>query len=263
MESSGVGFGTSGARGLVSAMTDRVCYAYTRGFLQHIAAGPSQPREIAVAGDLRSSTGRIMEAVWRAAEDQGYRVVHCGRIPSPAVALFGLAHQMPSIMVTGSHIPDDRNGIKFNKATGEILKDDEIGIAGQAVEIDESLFDAAGAFRRPIAATPPESPQAAEEYVARYLEFIDSKALQPMRIGVYQHSAVGRDLLMRVLEGLGAETVALGRSETFMPVDTEAIRPEDVELARGWARSTRFDAIVSTDGDSDRPLVSDEWGGWL
>ncbi len=263
MASSGVGFGTSGARGLVSAMTDRVCYAYTRGFLQYMAAGRSQPREIAVAGDLRSSTGRIMEAVCRAAGDLGYRVVHCGRIPSPAVALFGLAHQMPSIMVTGSHIPDDRNGIKFNKATGEILKDDEIGIAEQAVEIDESLFDDAGAFRQPIAAAPAESPQAAEEYVARYLEFFGSKALERMQIGVYQHSAVGRDLLMRVLEGLGAETVALGRSDTFIPVDTEAIRPEDVELARQWARSSRLDAIVSTDGDSDRPLVSDESGCWL
>ncbi|MCB0384946.1 MAG: hypothetical protein KDD43_06105, partial [Bdellovibrionales bacterium] len=30
-----------------------------------------------------------------------------------------------TIMVTGSHIPDDRNGIKFNLSDGEILKHDE------------------------------------------------------------------------------------------------------------------------------------------
>ena len=36
MAQSGVAFGTSGARGLVTAMTDRVCYAYTRGFLQYL-----------------------------------------------------------------------------------------------------------------------------------------------------------------------------------------------------------------------------------
>ena len=36
MDSSGVAFGTSGARGLVSAMTDEVCYTYTRGFLQYL-----------------------------------------------------------------------------------------------------------------------------------------------------------------------------------------------------------------------------------
>ena len=34
MDHSGVGFGTSGARGTVAAMTDPVCYAYTLAFLQ-------------------------------------------------------------------------------------------------------------------------------------------------------------------------------------------------------------------------------------
>ena len=37
MELSGVGFGTSGARGLAPAMTDRVCYAYTAGFLDYLS----------------------------------------------------------------------------------------------------------------------------------------------------------------------------------------------------------------------------------
>ncbi|HXA45045.1 MAG TPA: phosphomannomutase, partial [Candidatus Angelobacter sp.] len=62
---------------------------------------------------------------------------------------------------------------------------------------------------------------------------------------------------------LGAIVTPLGRSETFIPVDTEAIRLEDVQLALDWAASGKFDAIVSTDGDSDRPLVSDERGRWL
>ena len=36
MTKSGVQFGTSGARGLVSAMTDYVCYAYTAAFVQYL-----------------------------------------------------------------------------------------------------------------------------------------------------------------------------------------------------------------------------------
>jgi phosphomannomutase len=55
----------------------------------------------------------------------------------------------------------------------------------------------------------------------------------------------------------------LGRSDKFIPVDTEAIRPEDVQLAHDWAATGKFDALVSADGDSDRPLVSDEHGNWL
>ena len=36
MASSGVTFGTSGARGLAKAMTDFVCYVYTAGFLKYV-----------------------------------------------------------------------------------------------------------------------------------------------------------------------------------------------------------------------------------
>ena len=45
------------------------------------------------------------------ADDLGYRAINCGKIPSPAVALFGFEWKIPSIMVTGSHIPDDRNAL--------------------------------------------------------------------------------------------------------------------------------------------------------
>ena len=108
MQQSGVKFGTSGARGLAVAMTDGVCHAYTTGFLRYLEeigelkqAGES----VALAGDLRPSTGRIMAAVAQAVRDAGYVPVNGGRVPSPAVALWGLEQGVPAIMVTGSHIP--------------------------------------------------------------------------------------------------------------------------------------------------------------
>ncbi|MCK5514725.1 MAG: hypothetical protein KAJ00_09515, partial [Deltaproteobacteria bacterium] len=63
-----------------------------------------------------------------------------GKLPSPAVAFFGFTNNIPSIMVTGSHIPDDRNGIKYNRATGEIMKDDESGIKSQHIEIPQTAI---------------------------------------------------------------------------------------------------------------------------
>ena len=266
MARSGVAFGTSGARGLATAMTDAVCYAYTRGFLQYLESIGELHRageRVAVAGDFRPSSGRVMEAVCRAAEALGYRPVNCGNIPSPAVALFGLENRIPAIMVTGSHIPDDRNGIKFNKCAGEVLKTDEQGIGGQCVEWEEALFGPDGNFAQPGAAPHSISPEAGENYVMRYLNFFPPDALRGLRIGVYQHSAVGRDTLVKILSHLGATVTPLGRSEKFIPVDTEAIRPEDVRLAADWAAAGEFDALVSADGDSDRPLVGDESGGWL
>ena len=265
MARSGVTFGTSGARGLATAMTDQVCYAYTCGFLQYLEAVGELKRageRVAVGGDFRPSTDRVMTAVCRAASDRGYEAVNCGKVPSPAVALFGLENRIPAIMVTGSHIPDDRNGIKFNKASGEVLKEDEKGMSSQVVEWDDAQFGTDGNFAKAL--PPPDvSPVAGENYVMRYLNFFSPDALSGLRIGVYQHSAVGRDVLVKILSHLGAEVTPLGRSEKFIPVDTEAIRPEDVELARGWASTGKFDALVSADGDSDRPLISDEQGRWL
>ena len=57
---------------------------------------------------------------------------------------------------------------------------------------------------------------------------------------------------------LGAETVGLGRSDGFVAIDTEAVREEDRALALSWAASLQLDAIVTTDGDADRPLIADE-----
>jgi phosphomannomutase len=85
MARSGVQFGTSGARGEVVAMTDQVCHAYTTGFLQHLAGlGEFSPgMRVAVAGDLRPSTPRIMAACAQAVRDLGGEPVFCGFVPTP------------------------------------------------------------------------------------------------------------------------------------------------------------------------------------
>jgi phosphomannomutase len=260
MQQSGVKFGTSGARGLAVEMTDQVCYTYAKGFLQYLEGTGELKKageQVAIAGDLRPSTGRIMGAVAKAASDMGYAPVNCGFIPSPAVALYGLENACPAIMVTGSHIPADRNGIKFNKCTGEILKYDEEQIREQVVDVDESIFGGEGF------GLPEENIDARINYIRRYLRTFPEGCLQGSKIGIYQHSAVGRDMLIEIFSGLGADVTPLGFSNTFIPVDTEAIRPEDVALAKEWSAENGFDAIISTDGDSDRPLISDENGNWL
>ncbi|WP_260924690.1 phosphomannomutase [Novosphingobium sp. 9] len=263
MEQSGVAFGTSGARGLVSAMTDRVCYAYTQGFLSYLTeigeftAGDS----VALAGDLRPSTPRILAACAAAIVDAGGVPVFCGFVPTPAMALYALDQRIASLMVTGSHIPADRNGIKFYRPIGEVLKSDEGGMKRQSVNFPAGRFDHDGMLSLP--SDLPEPVDVLEAYVARYREFFGEDALKGRRIGVYQHSAVGRDMLVRIFEELGARVTPLGRAETFVPVDTEAVRPEDKVLAAQWSEAQGFDAIASTDGDSDRPLLADENGIWL
>ncbi|APD50917.1 phosphomannomutase [Francisella hispaniensis] len=264
IQSSGVKFGTSGVRGLVSAMTDKICWLYTKAFIQFLEQKYSIAKgtKFAIAHDLRESSPRITKAVIRAILDSGYEPIYCGEIPSPAVMLYGISNQLPSVMVTGSHIPEDRNGIKFNTAYGEVLKEDEELIVTQTISIDEGIFDKNGMFLQKLE-LPEPCKQAYTQYVDRYVDFFPKNCLVDKTMGLYQHSSVGRKIVKEILEKLGAKIILLGFSERFVSVDTEAIRQEDVKLAKQWASEYKIDSIVSTDGDADRPLVSDEYGNWL
>lgn len=251
MERSGVTFGTSGARGLVSSMTDEVCAAYAAAFLFVVKQSFNVTR-IAIGIDLRPSSGRIAAACAAALREQGILVDYCGALPTPALALYAQNEAIPAIMVTGSHIPFDRNGIKFYRPDGEITKADELAIADASVLISQFSTD-----------LPEINLAALEQYVQRYLDFFPPQYFKGLSLGIYEHSSVARDVLRRILEGLGAAVTSLGRTEEFVPIDTEAVAREDIQRGKQWAAAHHFDAIISTDGDGDRPLISDETGSWL
>jgi len=256
----GVGFGTSGVRATVDALTDEVCYAYAAAFLQVLAkrGGPGAVTTVAIGHDLRPSSPRITAACVAACTAAGVKVVHCGALPTPALAHLALERRIPAIVVTGSHIPFDRNGIKFYTPEGEILKEDEAAITGATVTLPDGAF-VEGHLTRP-APLPPVDVTALRAYVRRYLSFVPAGILRGKRLGVYEHSSVARDLLSELLRSLGAEVVSLGRTDTFVPVDTEAVSEADERQARAWTAEHRLDGLCSTDGDADRPLVADEHG---
>lgn len=248
---SGVQFGTSGARGLVSSMSADVCYAYAQAFLRTVAAAADT---VVLGHDLRPSSPAIGAACAQAIRDAGKRVLFVGALPTPAIAYYAAVHGAPAIVVTGSHIPFDRNGIKFYRADGEISKQDEQAILDAQVELPADIT---------APALPAANDEPAQAYVQRYLDVFGANALAGLRIAVYEHSSVARDILRIILEALGASVLPLGRTDEFVPIDTEAVRPEDIERAARWAGEHAFDAIVSTDGDADRPLIGDEQGSWL
>ena len=253
MASSGVAFGTSGARGLVSAMTDEVCAAYATAFLS-VARQSFTVERIALGMDLRPSSPRIVAVCAAALREHGVVVEYCGALPTPALALYAQNQGIPAIMVTGSHIPFDRNGIKFYRPDGEISKADELAISDAVIEISPVSVEQA---------LPEINPAALEQFVQRYLDFFPAQHFKGLHLGIYEHSSVARDVLRSILEGLGATVTSLGRTEEFVPIDTEAVAEVDIQRGKDWATTHHFDAIISTDGDGDRPLISDETGAWL
>lgn len=256
MKTTDVRFGTSGLRGLVEEMSDELCYVYVVAFLNSVVGGVGRDNRVVLGHDLRPSSPRIANACAKAIIDSGREVLYAGELPTPALASYAYEYGLPAIVVTGSHIPFDRNGIKFYKSTGEISKSDELLLQQASVDFPENGV---------IPSTNPVEADVSvkSHYLKRYIDFFGNANLAGMRVAIYEHSSVARDILREVLEALGVSVISLGRSEDFVPIDTEAVRPEDILQAEEWAKQYSFDAIVSTDGDADRPLIGDENGHWL
>ncbi|SLN22764.1 Phosphoglucosamine mutase [Aquimixticola soesokkakensis] len=241
-------FGTSGLRGLVVDLTDDLIADYLHAFLT------TQPDcdTLYLGRDLRPSSPAIAQTLSSAAQACGIHVVDCGALATPALALASLPARAMAIMVTGSHIPADRNGLKFYSPEGEISKEDEVAISAAYAQKLRPSARAGGSYRA--------YPQAQAQYVARYVEAFGKGALEGLRIGVYRHSCVARDAIEAVLTGLGAQVVPLAHSDSFIPVDTEAVDPQTRADLVTWARDHTLDAVVSADGDADRPLLADASG---
>jgi len=275
-------FGTSGLRDTVEHMTDKECYINARGFIAYLEKNGEFKKGdvIAIGGDRRPSTYKIKRAVAAAIADMGGIVDDQGQVPSPALAYYAMCNTMASIMVTGSHIPADRNGIKFTKRSGEILKSDESGILEnvrkERAEVysaseKDSIFDEKGAFRAEFASKYNELlkaecyvGKAAGLYIDRYRSVFGNAFFpEGTKIFLYQHSAVGRDIAKEVFESLGAEVFAPDikiegeslRSGEFVPVDTESVSDKTLGIFKRVLADNDLDIGITLDGDSDRPLL--------
>jgi phosphomannomutase len=278
-------FGTSGRRGNVVDLTQLEIYINATAELEYLLSkmwnqgGIKHGDEFYFAYDLRPSStafvveekgrGELAQAIVQAIKDAGMVAVNMGAIPTPALTCYAIGQKRGSIMVTGSHIPFSRNGYKTNTSLGELLKTDEEPIGKKVDEVrariyvqpvSESLFDEMGMLKIGHQELPEASDVAKSAYLERYKTFFSGERLEGKRILVYQHSAVGRDLLAQMLEDLGAEVIAAGRSDTFVPIDTENIDDAQLAIIQKLADEAnkehgQIDAVVSLDGDSDRPLM--------
>ena len=136
-------FGTSGLRGLVEEITDGTCDKYVRGYLQHLKNSKlaQDGSKVYIGYDLRASSPVICAQTIAAAIKENLVPINCADLPTPALALYAMNNGAASIMITGSHIPADRNGIKFYRPDGEIDKNDEQQIQKYAQQIPSTSQD--------------------------------------------------------------------------------------------------------------------------
>ena len=256
-------FGTSGVRGLVTEFTDQQVYLLVSAFLKY-ADTLNVSKSVSTGRDLRESSPKMLMAVHQAVADHSKTILSCGDVPTPCLAFYSQENKSLAVMVTGSHIPADRNGVKFYLETGETLKHDDQAIFNQYLKLKEEnykseLFDTSGSFKtKNSPAITDATAECQKLFTTRYTEFFKDVNLGSYKVLFYEHSSVARDLAPAILEQLGAKIVRLGRSDVFIPVDTEAV--DSLVQFQKWMEEHKGDVLVSTDGDGDRPLVVDNHG---
>lgn len=122
---------------------------------------------MALAIDNRPSSYSMAQACAVGLKQLNLNYVYYGVIPTPALAYKAMQDNIPSIMITGGHIPVDRNGLKCCRPDGEITKVDEKTILVDSVEF--------GAVRSLVELK--ASKEAARAYISRYADLVSHDAL--------------------------------------------------------------------------------------
>lgn len=250
----------SDVRGIASeiispvTLTDEAVYAIVRAFcLWHEKKYGRAPGAVAVGHDVRISTDRILAQVLNAVTDAGLNAVNCGLCSTPSMFMllksdFGCE---ASIMITASHLPSDRNGLKFFTREG--------GLDGG--DIDEILKTAADAhFENAKAQGSVETRSFMPEYCRSLVEKVreacgEKMPLAGKKIVVDAGNGAGGFFCTGVLEPLGADTdgsINLEPDGTFPNHIPNPENKEAIDCLKGAVLKEKADLGIIFDTDVDR-----------
>lgn len=117
-------FRTYDIRGIAEVdLTDEVVYLLGRAYATFIKR--DELDDVAIGRDVRLSSGRISNALIKGLTDSGINVTDVGVVPTP-VLYFSIFHlnKQGGIMITGSHNPQEYNGLKILKGRDTIYGKD-------------------------------------------------------------------------------------------------------------------------------------------
>lgn len=242
-------------------LTDEAVEAIVKAFAKRLSAITGKTRlKIAVGNDSRISAERVKNAVTRALIGSGCDVVYTGLSSTPSMFILLKKSDYgcdASIMITASHLPYDRNGLKFFTPDGGLDGCDVDEILAMA-ERGESL-SGKGNY---------EEKSFMDEYSRILVKTVENAAgilpLKGKKIIVDAGNGAGGFFAEKVLVPLGADVSGSqfldpdGRFPNHIP------NPEDKEAIDSLSRAVvreRADLGIIFDTDVDRAACVDKNGG--
>ena len=213
---------------------------------------------VTVGMDPRSSSPNILFSLEQGLNNESVQIVDQGTVPVPALNYILLATSYSgSVMVTGSHISSNLNGMKFFAFREEILKVHEQEIT----EIYESLKGKVLYQKKELLVN--KENRANEDYQEMLVSLGLGKMPKIKKIIVDPGNGAQSDVMPKVLSRLGLEIVEVNASiqREFVSRDTE-VEGVLVDL-QSMVIKERADLGIAYDYDGDRVVFVDEKGNFI
>lgn len=235
-------------RGLCpSELNEEVAYLIGRAFATLFKG------KVVVGGDTRLSTPSLKESLIKGLIDSGATVIDIGMVPTPVVyfACYNLGYGF-GIMVTGSHLTKEYNGIKFCDSKG-IPIGHEAGLSKIEELVKTKKFESG------------EGTVIKKDITIPYIGFIKSLAttsFEGLKIVIDGANGSAGKLYSQILRECGAEVVELycepdGNFPNHTPDSMKKEFIVDLERA---VKGLKADIGMAFDGDGDRIAIVDEDG---
>lgn len=245
------------------------CGRLAKGFLYWLSAfTQKEPRDLTVAigMDPRLSGPDLAKAFAEALAPYGTKVCACGLASTPAMfmsTVFDDVRADGAVMITASHLPFNRNGLKFFSARGGLNKGDitDIIVFAESDHILDSL--------RPAEASPVEKLDLMALYCKHLRDLIiqgagnGPKPLEGLKIAVDAGNGAGGFYAADILAPLGADVSASRFLDPDGSFPNHAPNPENskaMDSIREAVLTGKCHLGLIFDTDVDRASAVDETG---
>ncbi len=252
-------FGTSGIRGSATELfTPQFCFDMGRTFVEFLKKR-NLLSPIAVGMDPRLSSPKIKKDLFKGLATSEMELFDEGVTPIPSMNwLTKNTEAKAAIMITGSHIAAELNGLKFYAHDEEISEEDER-------EIERIYWD----LKEKVKVTKTEievklENRARDLYHDLLLSLVTHK-LPKWKVAVDTANGAQTVLIPNLLKELGMEVVFVNcdLEEPFIARDTDTGDKAGIEKLQELVKSEKCDFGIAYDGDGDRVVFIDEKGNFI
>lgn len=261
------GVALEGVPGEAVNLTPEVVEILGKAFVQWLKnlSGENQV-SVAVGTDSRISGPELKNAFVKGTTVAGAKAFDCGIASTPAMFMITVSGENPTtagVMITASHLPFNRNGLKFFTDKGGLDKKDITEILRIAEETDYKISEGISSV---------SSWNFIDEYSAFLVNYIRNEAniqtnyekpLQGLKISVDAGNGAGGFFASKVLDQLGADTSGSQFLDPDGNFPNHVPNPEDKDAMQSICDAVvreKADLGVIFDTDVDRSAIVDANG---